>query len=379
MDRPQDYQRLGINPDHVEMWEDRRRSGDGPTEWEWWYSDFILDDGTKAVIQFTTADQKGMVERTATPVILVTLTEPDGTVHKTRKKYKAKDATYATDRCDVRIGPHRFAGDLHEYDIHVEESDGIAADLRLTSLGTAFRPGTAFFGFGDDDEQYYTWLCVVPSGTVTGSLTYGGKTHEVTGTGYHDHQWGTISHILGWNHWMWSRQGFEDYSILVFDMVANENYGFERFPLCFIEDKDGNLVFQNTHALTSFEVLDEYRDVAGGKDYPKRFRYVFEKDGTKVTYEVEATDQIEKIDLATQGDELMKEKLGTIGGALFGWIVMHKMEHEFEKYKLKPSYGRYGATGTLTFEEPGAAAVERSGHLIYEFMYPGAASYREHV
>ncbi len=36
MDQPEDYQRLGVNPDRVEVWEDRRRSGDGPTEWEWW-------------------------------------------------------------------------------------------------------------------------------------------------------------------------------------------------------------------------------------------------------------------------------------------------------------------------------------------------------
>ncbi len=331
------------------------------------------------MIQFLTTDQKGLTERTLTPNVMVTITEPNGTKHTARPKYKAKDASYADDRCDVQFGPHRFAGDLHEYTIHVDEVDGIAADLTLTSHGTLFRPGTAYFGFGENDEDYYTWLCVVPSGGVTGTMTYGGKTRQVTGTGYHDHQWGTISLALAWNHWMWSRQGFEDYSILVFDMVAHADYGFQRFSLCFIEYKDGTLIFQNVHDLTSFDVLDEFTDPEDGKDYPKKFRYVFEQDDKKVTYEIEATEQIEKVDLASQGEEMMHEKLGKIGSDLFGRFVLHKMEQEFERHQLNPSYARYGATGTLSIEEPGAEQIERSGHLIYEFMYPGAAPYREHV
>lgn len=46
-------------------------------------------------------------------------------------------------------------------------------------------------------------------------------TREVRGSGYHDHQWGDSNFQLLWNHWRWARQGFDDYSILVFDFVAS--------------------------------------------------------------------------------------------------------------------------------------------------------------
>lgn len=160
--------------------------------------------------------------------------------------------------------------------------------------------------------------------------------------------------------------------------ISSRDYGYQRFPLCFIEDGDGNLVFQNVHEISSYEVTDEFTS-ASGETTPKDSRYVFEKDGVKVTYALHASEKIEHVDLATQGKELVAERLGKAGSAILGGAIMKKMNKEFQKYNLRPTYSRYAATGDLTIERPGQDTVERSGKLIYEFMYPGAEPYRQHV
>jgi hypothetical protein len=204
------------------------------------------------------------------------LRSPTLTAPPTTKKasLSASDAQFGTGRCDLQMGPHRFHGDLHEYDITVEAISGVGAELHLSSRGKPFRPGTAYFGFGDHDEDYFTWLCVVPKGDVTVTVTVGGVTREVRGSGYHDHQWGNSNFQLLWNHWLWARQGFDDFSILVFDFVASAKFGFQRIPVCFIQDADGDLVFTNTHDV-NYEVLEELRDPTSGKDCPKVSRYTF--------------------------------------------------------------------------------------------------------
>lgn len=81
--------------------------------------------------------------------------------------------------------------------------DGSKAVIH-TSTAKPWRPGAGGFAFGDDG--YFTWLCAVPRGTVTGTLYYDGKEHQVTGAGYHDHQWGNVKHNSTWDHWIWGSQ-----------------------------------------------------------------------------------------------------------------------------------------------------------------------------
>lgn len=47
MDRPEDFKRLGINPEKVELWEEGRRVASAPGHNEVWYFDATMDDGSK--------------------------------------------------------------------------------------------------------------------------------------------------------------------------------------------------------------------------------------------------------------------------------------------------------------------------------------------
>lgn len=234
MDRPEDYQRLGINPNKIEQWEDSRRNKNTSAgNWEWWYFDSILDDGTKVVIQFfTKAGMRNIKKNGDRPSITLKITMPDGTHYQRELSEKAANCIYGEDKCDVRFGKNSFIGDFNEYYIHVEENKGVGADLKLVSKAKPYRPGTAYFSF--DEKEFYTWLCAVPRGKVDGSLTIDGKKIYVHGAGYHDHQWGNQFFLPEWNHWVWGRQSYDDYSILIFDFVTSEEYGNERFPIVFI-------------------------------------------------------------------------------------------------------------------------------------------------
>ena len=356
LDRPEDFKLLGINQHQIEAWEDRRRNADtSPNNWEWWYSDFIFDDGTTAVVQFFPKAGKHLRKHGDYPVINLRINLPDGSHYKDEIAIDAKDASFGDNQCEVRFGPHFFVGDLRNYHIHVEPIKGYGVDLNLSSQSKPYRPGTAYFEFGNPGN-HYTWFCAVPKGEVSGTLTYDGKTKEIHGFGYHDHQWGNTNFLKGWNHWLWARQSFDDYSVLVFDMVAAEKYNHERFPIVFIQDKEGNLIFENTHGVKC-EVLDEYTDTdVSDKTYPKEVRYTFENNGVKIIYR-------------------LKEKGILETGGVNDFTGLRKLLTKLMGIKL--SYTRYIADSDISIIT-NSGTTQRAGELIYEFMFPGS-SYEGHM
>jgi predicted secreted hydrolase len=376
MDTPEDYARLKVSPDGVEPWEDQRRDDARRGVWEWWYFDALLDDGTAVVIQFFTKSGASSFRGGDHPRVWIKVTDRDGITHDEKVTVPAGESRFGTGSCDVQIGPHQFKGDLHDYAIRVDPIGGVGADLHLSSRGKPFRPGTAYFGFGEHDEKYFTWLCAVPKGEVTGTVTVDGATRQVHGTGYHDHQWGNSNFQLLWNNWLWARQGFEDYSILVFDFVAAAKYGFQRIPVCFVQDADGDLVFTNTHDV-GYEVLEEMRDPTSGKDCPKVSRYRFDHDGVQVEYTLTANTILESRDIVSVAPQMIRKRLGTTLGDPIGGAVGKALGFALRRKGIQPSYTRFAATGELRLTRNGQT-VDRSGELIYEFMYPGL-SYREHA
>lgn len=356
MDRPEDYKMLGINPDHVETWEDSRRNPHTDAgNWEWWYFDSILDNGYKAVVQFfTKAGMKKIKRNGDSPSVTVKITTPEGKLYAQELDAKPADCTYGKEKCDVHIGKNSFVGDFRAYDIHTEEQKGLAVDLHLKSLASPYRPGTAYFSFGSD--EYYTWLCSVPKGEVTGTITVGGKKMAVHGSGYHDHQWGSRFYLPEWNHWVWARQSFEDYSVLVFDFVTSEKYGYKRFPIIFIQDRDGKIVFESRDNVRC-TVLGDYLDAENsGKYYPTGMSYEFRSGGKTVNYTIREHDIMEAQGLKTL--------------PLPAQLLAKRM-------KMNVAYSRFAAAGELHFHT-GTETISRTGELIYEFMYPGE-TYKGHM
>ena len=352
----EDYKRLGLKPGQVEVWEDGKRDDDRPFFTEWWYFDALTEDGTSIVVHFNTKTSgKAMIKHGATPEVAVSIQTPDGTEYNDVHACAESEASFSKEKCDVHFGKDYFTGNLKDYRIFVEPTNGIGVDLHLHNLRKSWRPKTGHLSFGSN-KKYFTWLFVVPKGEISGTITYNGKTVKVTGSGYHDHQWGTMN-PANFNSWVWGRQHFDDYTILMFDVITSKKYGYERVPIFCIEDAEGNVVFENTGMDAGFSchIESEYYEKEIGKSYPKDFAYTFEHDGKKVTYSLKADRSILRQDIYHSGGKAMQTVMDLL--------------------KIQPAYARYKALGTLTIEENGEKTT-RSGRFIYEFAYI-AKSYRE--
>ena len=349
MDRPADFKKFGINPSEVEVWEDGRRDDGRKGSFEWWYFDALLDDGTKLVMSFFPKIQQKIRKSGDYPFCRLAITTPDGVAHTEDFTYDAAEASFSKEKCDIVIGPHRVTGDLRNYSISISPVNGLGADLKLASKSTPWRPGTAYFAFGDHDEKYFTWLCVVPRGEISGTITIDGTPRAVKGFGYHDHQWGNILHMFAWNQWIWARENFGDYNLVLFDLVTNQKFGYLHFPLCFLEDASGNLILENTGGV-ALEVLEEYYEKETAKSYPRRFRYTIDSDKKTLEYTVEVRDEIEIVNYFAKLKFYAK------------WLMTAK--------GLRPTYIRYEGTGEMRLTEDGVA-VERKSNFIYEMLYAG--------
>lgn len=364
MNKPEDYKRFGVNPDGIEAWEDGRRIESERGWWEWWYFDAILDDGTNVVVQFFTKSGATMMLKEAHPNFTARITLPDGSERACERRISRKKSAWSRTYCDVELDGNLFVGDeaMQNYHIFVKPDDSIGVDLCLRSLSKPYRPGSSYMEFGDPN-RLYTWLCVVPKGEVTGTITIDGKPREVHGFGYHDHQWGNVNFMQEWNHWVWARQSFEDCSMIVFDFVSNERTEFTRLPIVFIQDSEGALMFESTEGVEC-EVLGEYHDEVSGKDYPSGFHYVF-RDGGKTADYTLRRGAITECNGRNNMSFVRRTAASIVG--------------------VDPAYTRYAATGELVLTEDGRGesgqggrTIRRSGDLIYEFMYPGK-TYKGHI
>ena len=299
---------------------------------------------------FTKAGMKNIKKAGDVPSVTIKITLPDGTEHNDEFLAKAEDCTWGTDRCDVHLGPDcSFVGDFQTYQIRATGKKGVGCDLTLESRAKPYRPGTAYFDFGDG--EFYTWLCSVPQGEVEGTLTYGGKTVAVHGTGYHDHQWGNRFYLPEWNNWVWARQSFGDYSALIFDYVTSEAAGFQRIPIIFVQDSAGDIVFESREGVTCRIPEMTPTDKASGKEYPKVLEYEFESDGKRVSYTLEIEKRL--------------QSGGFRGIPLVGGLLARYVGADV-------AYMRVSGRGTMVMSGVAEEPIERSGELIYEFMYPGS-------
>ncbi len=227
---PEDYKALGIGRE-IEVREDGRRTPRSSEFFEWWYFDGLLDDGTVAVVWFGDNWFYGSHKRTVT----LELTPPGKPTTRVMRSFDEPGA-FASEQANVQIGPHSFKGDLETYAIHVDahETGGLGCDLALSRRVASYRPATGHIKAGD---SFFAWLVAVPEGAVTGTLTADGVTRQVTGSGYHDHNWGNVSPADLFDNWWWGRGKSGGHTIIIADIHGTPAVGATRVPLFFVGDE----------------------------------------------------------------------------------------------------------------------------------------------
>ncbi|MDR3344159.1 MAG: hypothetical protein LBT21_00980 [Oscillospiraceae bacterium] len=325
------YARLGLEKGKVEQREDGQRTHGGPGPYEWWYLDTHLDDGTSLVLVFYT---KRMMtpEKPLAPYATIDLDYPDGRHFEERLELADIPFSAEKDRCEVHIGPCYIKGNLQEYEVYFE-NDVCSAKVSLKSNVPPWRPETGHIFFGEQDEDFFAWLPSVPEGDVIAEITVDGKTTHHTGTGYHDHNWGSISMMKLMNHWYWGRARLGDYRVISSYIYGEKKYGYEEYPI-FLLAKQGEHIADDA-AYLMFSPQDVFINPETGKPVHNRLMYDY-NDGEKhyrITYQRESNIINFKMIEQLKGIQRLGAKLIGFNGAYHRFAGKVKLER-FEGEKI---------------------------------------------
>ena len=267
------YEKLGLKRNEIQLWEDGMRTDGGKGSYEWWYSDFSFDDGTKLVIMFYTKNPV-RPDSGFRPFAEMDLTTPDGKTYYDIVSPDPGACILSKEKCRVIMGDSRFEGDLKKYEI-VFRGQKMQARVELTNTIPAWRSQTGTIFFGDRDEHHFSWLPATPEGKARAFITRDGKETVHEGSGYHDHNWGDVSMMKLMHHWYWGRAKIGDYKVISSWITAGKKYGYNEFDI-FMLAKGPEILGDNSNHTLKFLPEDEYMDENTGKPVYGKIVYEYE-------------------------------------------------------------------------------------------------------
>ena len=333
----EDYTRLGLKKDTVEVWEDGLRTDGKSGSFEWWYSDFLLSDGTSVVVVFYTKlsfDTYGP----AHPSVSIKIAYPDGT--KVQDIYFQDintEINASKTSADIHIGKSYLTYKEGNYQLHFEKGD-LLFDAKMVSTLPMTRPKTGFFYFGADKSKYFAWLPAQVSSNVQATLTNKGKTETLLGLGYHDHNWGNVGMNEVIDNWYWGRAKTKDYTIVFSEIIANSDFNNSRIPL-FLLAKDNKFIEMNSSITVKKSNIITHAST--NKKYAKTIT-VTQTDKTGTTYTLTSNS---------------KEDLAFLDMNIFPFEIGNS-----------PTYLRSLSDVNLTITEANGTQTEQIGKGIVEQM-----------
>ncbi len=346
------YEKLGLIKSEIQPWEDGMRTDGGKNSYEWWYSDFSFNDGTKLVIVFYTKNPV-RVESGMKPLVTMELTLPDGRKFYDQTTPEKKDCSFSKEGCHVICGESSIFGNLKEYEIYFK-GPKMHARVSLKNTIPAWRSQTGTILFGDKDEYYFSWLPATPEGEAKAKIFFPGGELEAEGSGYHDHNWGNISMFRLMHHWYWGRAKIGDYKVISSWITAGKKYGYNEFDI-FMLARGSEILGDNSNHTLKFLPEDEYTDGFTGK--PVYGKIVYEYETPKGEYFRISFSRKDDISREFFSDSLPKgiRRLAQLAG-------------------FKGSYQRFSGTAMIERLEDGQPVeTVMDDSAVWELMYFGKA------
>jgi len=196
---------------------------------EWWYFDAVFDNGysmTMGVKVFSFLGRGGVNTRLDI--------YHQGTLVMESKKTSSLKEFYASIEIPLVAvaGKELFQGSYDSvngrfvYNVSWEASQG-AVSLHFVGCTQ---------GWKRQQQAGDWWAVVLPRAIVNGTITIGGTTMNVTGTGYHDHNWGVHPRIALNYGWFWGTFESADYSVTWAIVYPTR---LTRHPMMVVNEKDG--------------------------------------------------------------------------------------------------------------------------------------------
>ena len=289
----------------VQLFEDGLRTDKQSGNYEWWYFDSKYADGSSLVIVFFTKPVTSFAGDFK-PYVSLDYVSPNGKDIHT--KVESNDFSFSKDCCDVRIGNCHVKGDLKHYEIYFKNNE---AECRLTLDASvpSWRPDAGHIYFGEKD--YFAWLPSVPEGVMKGTLETPDGEIELTGTGYHDHNWGNRLMILLMNDWYWGRAKIGDYVVISSYIYANKKDGYKATPI-FMLAKDGKILADDAQKYLNYEERDLVKDSYTKRHVARTLVYDYNDKDHGVHYRITYKKGEEEVER-----QIMRDIVGKVPAAMF--------------------------------------------------------------
>jgi predicted secreted hydrolase len=173
---------------------------------EWWYFDAKLDNGYSLAIgvQVLNIFARGIA------TTRLTLYQQGSVIMKSYEKYFLRDFSASSDVPSVFIegnqvilGTYDAVKDCFVYNVTLETPEG-SVSLQFVGLTK---------GWKRQQQTGDWWAVVLPRANVTGTITLNDTTMNVTGSGYHDHNWGIGPRIALHFGWFWGTCSSSNYTV----------------------------------------------------------------------------------------------------------------------------------------------------------------------
>ena len=332
--------------DTVQLWEDGARTDDSKNQFEWWYFDAELDDGSLVVAYFYKVhflkDQY---------FIGFNYTSPEKEDFFRLKYFKKNEVSFQSDSCSVSMNQNSFSGNLESYNITIDPNDfdGFGFDLNLQSLVSPYRPQDGVIRAGSD---YFAWLAAVPNGNVNGTIIVDGEEKKIKGSGYHDHNWGNTPLQKLFKSWTWFRGKAGPYTVILAELNATKSRGGFDIPILFVADENKVLVdkFGNRELLTMKN--DLIKDYYPSKNEPQFSNFLISSNNN-VTVNISGNEIIDNIEIF---------KRLSLPAPLN--IIKPAVNLAFKSSGIDPFYTRFASTFILKIDEN----TEIEGTGVMEIM-----------
>ncbi len=307
---------------------------------EWWYFDARLDNGYTVVFFFWARHQ-----RTGKTAVEIVVYPPEGKKIQRVYDYPRSALAASKENANVRIGKNYIRVDdapmdnLPTYEIFLDEGD-LGCHLTYQAQVPGWMPGSGYTQFGK--MGHFGWCVALPRAAVQGTITVSGKTHPVTGIGYHDHNWLNFMLPRVVDDWYWGRIYSENFTLIYAHVQCNrkmDNYPVKVMMLA--HDKEIVL------STGEYELADAdfvYNEIAGNH-YPSSLQFTL----------------AEQLRLSLQVRHLIDaENLLLEVGPVLRLVLKHVL-------RLKPGYFRFSSDFHLTFTRDGKT-FEEKGETLHEMV-----------
>ncbi len=251
---------------------------DQDVQWWYWTGHLQTEEGREFGFEvvFFTFDSF-LVMRDQLVQVAITDVEDDSFHFSEHLKFHLPSRT--KDGFNLSAGPDgiiRAVGGNGRDHLH-SEVDGYVLDLELT----ATKPPVLHYGGDAHPYRFggYTYYYSREHMATEGTLSVGGKTYKVTGTGWFDRQYGELYQAIV-KGWQWFAIELEDNrQIMLYDILGKENES-ERSGS--VTDARGDTRVLNGHQF-SVEILGKWKSPHTGCTYPSGWRVTVEDE----TFEVQ--------------------------------------------------------------------------------------------